>query len=121
MPCPKGLQNLLDTAIVTSSDQVFLQNIYQVAPNIRRGYVAERGNPFPTIDKVECQYLIPDWRLCQPELVARAHERNVLVSVWTVNDLDLAKQLYHLGVDSLITDFPSRMLPLIEQLLAEEQ
>lgn len=48
-------------------------------------------------------------------LVAAAHERNLKVHVWTVND---PLQMHHLlrsGVDGIITDFPDRMLRLLER------
>jgi glycerophosphoryl diester phosphodiesterase len=46
-------------------------------------------------------------------LVAAAHERNLKVYVWTVNDPLQMHRLLRSGVDGIITDFPDRMLRLL--------
>jgi glycerophosphoryl diester phosphodiesterase len=50
----------------------------------------------------------PDHKLVTPELVEEAHSVGLKVYPWTVNDLQMMKQLLALGVDGLITDYPDR-------------
>lgn len=49
------------------------------------------------------------------EFVAAAHERNLKVHVWTVNDADDMKRLLEMGVDGIMTDYPDRLLDLLKQ------
>jgi glycerophosphoryl diester phosphodiesterase len=47
-----------------------------------------------------------DKKMITPELMKRLQERNVPVSVWTVNDKDTAGLLLNRGVESIISDRP---------------
>jgi glycerophosphoryl diester phosphodiesterase len=51
--------------------------------------------------------------LVTPELVRAAHERDVQVHVWTVNEPAEMQRLLDLGVDGLVTDFPRRLAELV--------
>jgi glycerophosphoryl diester phosphodiesterase len=42
-----------------------------------------------------------------------AHNRNMRVHVWTVNDDKTMKQLIKLGVDGIMTDYPQRLLEIL--------
>ncbi len=101
-------------AIVTSSDTRFLGYMQKHAPLIRRGFVAERfsRNPLGICKRLHCHYLVLDWRRCNKRLVRKAHELNLHVSVWTVNTINAAQTVSLHGVNSIITDAPSRLAPL---------
>lgn len=58
--------------------------------------------------------------LIDRRFVARAHAHNVQVHVWTVNDPDAMQHYLALGVDGLITDYPDRLLRILNRLPAEE-
>ncbi len=47
------------------------------------------------------------------ELVSYAHQHHVQVHVWTVNELDVMRDLLALGVDGIVTDYPARMTRLL--------
>ncbi len=53
--------------------------------------------------------------LVTPASVAAAHALGVEVHVWTVNDPDEMRELLVLGVDGIITDYPSRLRDVIDQ------
>ena len=50
-----------------------------------------------------------------PSFVQAIHRKGMVLHVWTVNDPQKMKQLMDLGVDGIISDFPDRLLKLIEQ------
>lgn len=101
-----------DRVTLTSLDTAVLKIAQAEAPALARAYVAEQADPEPvkTARKFGCVLLVSNWRLVDEPLVARARAAELPVSVWTVNDLVVAERLASLGVDSLITDFPTAML-----------
>jgi len=52
----------------------------------------------------------PFYKLVTEELVDYAHDKNMLVVPWTVNDVKEAERLVGLDVDGIITDYPDSML-----------
>lgn len=48
----------------------------------------------------------PHFSRVTPELIKKAHARNIKVLPWTVNDLNDIKRLKNMGVDGIITDYP---------------
>ncbi len=53
--------------------------------------------------------------LVTPTSVAAAHERELEMHVWTVNEEPQMRELLELGVDGIITDFPDRLLAILLQ------
>lgn len=59
---------------------------------------------------------IPDFGGVTKEFVAAAHERNLQVHVWTINETADMKRLLEAGVDGIMTDYPDRLLTVLKQL-----
>lgn len=101
-------------ASITSFDLQILQAVQQQAPHSKRGLLIEM--PFPTHSIIEiaqqfgCQRVGIKDRLCSAELIEALHSAQLTCSVWTVNDVNRARQLQDWGADGLITDVPSQML-----------
>ncbi|SES74552.1 glycerophosphoryl diester phosphodiesterase [Marinobacter segnicrescens] len=102
-------RKLFETVVVTSSDGWFLQQIKRRNRKIHTGYVAGRRFPRPVITarRLECSYLIPSWRICSADMVNQAHRHDMQVSVWTVNRIHDMLLMEDMGVNSIITDFPT--------------
>jgi glycerophosphoryl diester phosphodiesterase len=49
------------------------------------------------------------------EFVAAAHGRNLHVHAWTVNAPEDMRRLLDLGVDGIMTDYPDRLLELLNK------
>lgn len=102
-------RRLFDTVVVTSSDAWFLREIKRRNRKIHTGYVAGRRFPRPvtTARRLDCSYLIPSWRICSPLMVRQAQRLGMQVSVWTVNRIHDMLLMEDMGVNSIITDFPT--------------
>ncbi len=51
------------------------------------------------------------------DFIAAAHRQNLQVHVWTINDPDEMRRLIDFGVDGIMTDYPDRLLQLLERKL----
>ncbi len=45
--------------------------------------------------------------------IRNAHEHNVKVHVWTINDVEDMQDLIDIGVDGIMTDYPARLMRLL--------
>lgn len=57
----------------------------------------------------------PTFRSVTPEMIAEAHELGLPVIPWTVNATADMERLMDLGVDGIITDYPTRLRALMEE------
>lgn len=113
-----GLRALIDQydlsekALITSSDQRLLALAQRYAHTMQRGFVAERFTraPLDVCLNHQCSHLVINHHRCSPGIIAQAHALGLIVSTWTVNDVNAARRLQQWGVDSLITDVPSTLL-----------
>lgn len=53
------------------------------------------------------------YEMVTAHFVKAAHKKNIRVDVWTVNEIEEMEKLLALGVDGILTDFPDRMLNLV--------
>jgi glycerophosphoryl diester phosphodiesterase len=59
--------------------------------------------------------------LIDRRLVERAHAHNAQVHAWTINDAGEMQQLIDLGIDGIITDYPNRLLKILQRQPLEER
>ena len=103
--------------MVTSLEPDLLRAIKRLLPRQPVGLVSTTTSPEASLDDCDCDYLIANWKtLSNRALIRRVKQRKIHISAWTVNDASVIEQLHRLGVDSVITDFPSMALPLIATL-----
>lgn len=102
-------RNLYHRVAITSTDSWFLKQIRRRNKNIRIGLVTERKFPRPLsmASRLGCEYLCIHWKLCSKTLVEQAHRKGMHVSTWTVNRIHDMLQLEEMGVNSIITDYPT--------------
>lgn len=112
-----------ERVVVTSSHTGFLRMMGMQAPNVMRGYVCEHRYLQPTrrTASLGCRWLIAHYSLATTDLMARARKRGLKVSVWTVNDLREAERLAALGVDSIITDYPTSFIAHFDAMARRRQ
>lgn len=50
------------------------------------------------------------------EFIAAFHDRNAVIQVWTINDEQTMRDLFSMGVDSIMTDDPTTVIRVAEEL-----
>lgn len=105
-------------AVVTSFDQDLLAALRSAAPQIAIGLISDRSNPDPlqAAHALGAGLLILHWKLCSKERLEAAHALGMQVSAWTVNDEQQVRELHCRGIDSIVTDFPTRIGALARSL-----
>ena len=76
----------------------------------RRGWQWLFRSPAASLQVPEWHGLLP---VVTPTLVRAAHQHQIAIHVWTVDDHSTAKRLLTYGVDGLMTDYPARLLRLL--------
>lgn len=111
--------------IVASFDDALSAAFAELAPEIGTSagtgaamavwQAVQEGAPLPAMRHVALQ--LPAHFQGQPvvteELVARAHDAHLAVHVWTIDDRFEMAALLTLGVDGIITDRPSVLVPVL--------
>jgi glycerophosphoryl diester phosphodiesterase len=102
--------------VVTSSSKYLLACLGDMAPHIERGMVISRPDEVATLIDLGCTYSAMHWSACNPYTIRQLRKSGIHISVWTVNDAQIIKNLYRMKVNSVITDYPSMAVPLVAAL-----
>lgn len=109
-------KDMADQCVVTSVSLSYLDQIKEVEPDIRTGFIvaAAYGDYYtnPAVDFISLRS-----SLVTRGLVERAHEAGRAVHAWTVNTPREIRQMEQAGVDNIITDYPV----LVRNLLYQEE
>jgi glycerophosphoryl diester phosphodiesterase len=54
-------------------------------------------------------------QLITPTFTSTAHLKQLRLHVWTVNETDAMRRMMDAGVDGIITDYPDRLLALLNR------
>jgi glycerophosphoryl diester phosphodiesterase len=90
--------------VVSSFDAGALEGVDSLA---RAWLVAEPDGAVERARELDCTAVHPAVDVCDAALVDRAHDAGLAVNAWTVTDPAETRRLRDLGVDGVITDFPS--------------
>jgi len=76
-----------------------------------------QGEQPPTLRHVALQVPVVhhDVVVVDEQVVVAAHAAGLAVHVWTVNDQPTMQELLEMGVDGIITDVPSELVPVLER------
>ena len=133
--------NLKDKVIISSFDWRILREVKKQSPEIPRAYLTfqqEKGmkikktiySKSPWIDHIPLTIVYdlpkiikelggsawhPYYKDINKKAVKDAHDNNLPVNVWTVNDEDDMLKMIEYGVDGIMTDYPLRLKNLCEK------
>jgi glycerophosphoryl diester phosphodiesterase len=116
-----------EKVMVASFDADALEEFRSACPEVATSAGASEAMLFYWLQKVRMESIyssdaralqLPfrygDIQVVTPRLSDAAHARNLRVHVWTVNDAETMKQLLDMGVDGIMTDYPDRLLRVLE-------
>jgi glycerophosphoryl diester phosphodiesterase len=95
---------------VHSFDHATVERAANLAPEVSRGVLLDRGTPDPiaamraAVKRTLARDVWPHESLVSPTFVDVARQIGARVIVWTVNDEAVARRLIHLGVDAICSD-----------------
>jgi glycerophosphoryl diester phosphodiesterase len=101
----------LEATIISSFEMGALQEVRTRSRSARLGVLWQNTELDPmwrAAEALQARSAHPHWSLVDASLVAEAHERDLAVIVWTVNDPLAMRRLAGLGVDGIISDYPER-------------
>ncbi len=101
---------------VTSLEPTLLTEVKRQRPQQSIGFVSTIVEPEMILAACGCDTLVAHWSTLRERQLNTLKRRGIQVSCWTVNDASVIKQLYEMGVDSVITDYPSMAVPLVAAL-----
>jgi glycerophosphoryl diester phosphodiesterase len=97
--------------IVSSFDWQALQQLRFLNEKIQIGVLTEDNleTAFAFAKFIKATTLNPYFKLLNEENVAKIHEKEIKIYVWTVNEIEDIKNMKNLKVDGIISDFPDRI------------
>ena len=99
--------------LLSSFSETALQAAREVAPRLPRAHLFDQlpADWLDRLGRLDCVALDVNHRELSEGVVARTHEAGFRVLCYTVNDVDRARELLAMGVDSVITDAVDKIPP----------
>ncbi len=107
--------NEVGRTVVLSFDAGVIDRVRRYEPLLMTGLLYSERLPDAVKRAVDvgARQLLPRADRITPELVAEAHENDLKVAAWTVNDPSQMKRLMVEGVDGIITNYPEELVALL--------
>lgn len=106
-------------AVILSFSPGVLQNVRRLDNTLMTGLLFDtvpKGGPAALVERaleIGARQLAPRADLITPELLERAHQRDLQAVCWTVNQPEEMRALIGAGVDGIMTDFPDRLVAVL--------
>jgi glycerophosphoryl diester phosphodiesterase len=91
-----------------------VRQIQHLAPQISAGYVFAAG--LGNLARLDVGFLAVPTGQATSKLIREAHEKDLMVYAWTVNDVDGILDMMEIGIDGLITDDPALAVTAIKEI-----
>jgi glycerophosphoryl diester phosphodiesterase len=105
--------NFKSQCVISSLNFEGLKKVRALDPELKIGYIIAKaiGNMF----RVDTDFLSLNSGMVTADVVAGARKRKIEVHAWTINTADNMSYFINLGVDNIITDYPAKLVSLINE------
>jgi len=103
---------LTKATIVTSFIPSVLSDIKTLEPSLKTGNLVMPilyAMPIRAALKRGCHAVVPNKNQINAKFIEKAHEKNLKVISWTINDTETMKRFVDLGIDGIITNKPDAL------------
>jgi glycerophosphoryl diester phosphodiesterase len=110
------LNHFEERVIICSFSRNSLQKVRSLDPAIRIAVLASdrRAQPISFACAISATMLSLRRDIITRSLATQAHEKNLSIAAWSVNDEDKMRGLIDIGVDAIITNYPDRLYRLLK-------
>jgi len=107
--------NMQDDVIVISFDHRVVKRVKEIAPEIATGilYNCRPIDPLALAWAASANAIMPTCDFCDAETIERAHAAGMSVNSWATSDPAVIARLASLGVDSICSNHPDRVVGVI--------
>jgi glycerophosphoryl diester phosphodiesterase len=110
-----------DRVLVASFKGKFMDEFRRLSPEVATSFSLSKGDLGRLIsgrkladgDAADPRAIQLPYQLVTEEVVRRAHDRNIKIHAWTVNELDQMYLMWNRAVDGITTDYPGPLLALL--------
>jgi len=113
---------LEDSALISSFDAERLASLNRYDPGLRLAFIYEFRpdryppdfDPIATAKSFNSVALHPSFRIVDRSLVERTHASGLKLNAWTVNEIADMERMVALGLDTITTNYPDRLVKLLQ-------
>lgn len=108
-------------AVILSFSPGVLRNVRRLDNTLMTGLLFDampKGGPDAIVERaleIGARQLAPRADLVTPELLERAHRDDLQAVCWSVNQIEQMRALIDVGVDGIMTDFPDRLVAVLNE------
>jgi len=110
-------QNASARVVILSFDPGSIESVRQLDSTMMTGFLCEQpsGDLVERTVRVGARQLVARGDLLTPSVVDKAHQAGLQLVAWTINEPEQMRRLVAAGVDGIITDFPERLLSVLQE------
>jgi len=110
-------QNASARVVILSFDPAAVESVRRLDSTMMTGFLCEQpsGDLVERTVRVGARQLVARGDLLTPAVVDKAHQAGLQVVAWTINEREQMRRLISAGVDGIITDFPERLLSVLQE------
>lgn len=104
-----GMEEL---TLVSSFNHDYLRQIKVTNSAVNTAALVEAAHPDDLVSylkKLQVEAYHPDWHIADADLILRLKEEGIRVNLWTVNDMDKAREFIAAGAVFICTDWPQQL------------